>query len=178
MDSVRIVNAQGVDGGTVAGKIATTETQRFLGLFPGFIYDYEVFDASALQRDLARVERYYRGQGYFEAHVRAGRIIHTAQDHVRVEIVVDEGTPTLNRNIAITGLDGLPQDIRADGVRAAATSARSRSAAASTRPVTRRALNATVTSLPSPTADTPTPRPRSDATADTSPATGSTTPSR
>jgi outer membrane protein insertion porin family/translocation and assembly module TamA len=121
VDSVRIVNAKGVEGQTVAAKIATTETQRFLGIVRGFIYEYEVFDASALQRDLARVERYYRGQGYFEAHVRAGRVIHTAQNHVRVEIVVDEGTPTLNRGIAVTGLDELPPDI-ADAVRSAAGS--------------------------------------------------------
>ena len=111
VDSVRIVNAEEVDGSTVASKIATSETQRFLGAFQGLIYEYEVFDASALQRDLARIERYYRGQGFFDAHVRAGRIIRSSKDHVRVEVVVDEGPPTRNRNVTIRGLEDLPHPL-------------------------------------------------------------------
>jgi outer membrane protein insertion porin family/translocation and assembly module TamA len=127
VDSVRIVNARGVDPATVASKMATTETPRFLGIIQGFVYDYEVFDPSALQRDLARVERYYRGRGYLEAHARAGRIVHNAQDHVRVEIVVDEGPPTLTRGIAIAGIEELPPGI-AQGVRSAAQAALPRGA--------------------------------------------------
>jgi outer membrane protein insertion porin family/translocation and assembly module TamA len=122
VDSVRIVNAHQLDGSTIASKISTTASPEFLGLFRGFVYDYEVLDATALQRDLARVERYYRGQGFLEAHARAARIIHTASNHVRVEIVVDEGKPILNRNVAIEGLDGLPGPV-ADGVRSAAAGA-------------------------------------------------------
>jgi outer membrane protein insertion porin family/translocation and assembly module TamA len=122
VDSVRIVNAKELEGPTVASKISTTESPRFLGIFSGIIYEYQVLDPSALQRDLARIERYYRGQGFLEAHARAARIIHTASDHVKVEIVVDEGKPTLNRNVKIDGIDDLPPPI-SDGVKAAAAAA-------------------------------------------------------
>lgn len=122
IDSVRMVNARQLDGDAVTDKLATTATPKFLGLFRGVVYDYEIFDASALQRDLARVERYYVGHGFLEAHARAGRVVHVSANHVRVEIVVDEGTPTLNRSVRVDGLDGLPDDV-SGAVRDAASSA-------------------------------------------------------
>jgi outer membrane protein insertion porin family/translocation and assembly module TamA len=108
VDSVRMVNAGLVDAGTLEGKISTTPTPRFAGVFQGLFYDFQVYDVAAFQRDLARVERYYRGKGFLEVHVRAGRVVHTGKNHVRVEVVVDEGPPTLNRKVTIKGLDGLP----------------------------------------------------------------------
>jgi outer membrane protein insertion porin family/translocation and assembly module TamA len=75
-----------------------------------------------LQRDLARVERFYRGRGFLEAHARAARVVHTSSNHVRVQIVVDEGPPTLNRQVAVHGLEGLPPEI-ATAVQAAAMDA-------------------------------------------------------
>jgi len=122
IDSVAIVNAGALDGRDVAEKLATTESPRFLGLFPGLFYEYEIFDAAMLQRDLARVERYYRGHGFLEAHARAGRVVHERNDHVRIEIVVDPGPPTVDRNLRIDGLDELPRTI-ADDVREAAAKA-------------------------------------------------------
>ncbi len=68
---------------------------------------------------MARVERIYRGKGFFEAHARAARVIHAGPQHARVEIVVDEGEPTLNRRVDIEGLDGVPKPV-AEAVRAAA----------------------------------------------------------
>lgn len=122
VDSVRVVNAQQLDGNDVADKLATTASPKFLGVFRGVVYDYEIFDASALQRDLARVERYYIGHGFLEAHARAARVVHVSANHVRVEIVVDEGTPTLNKSVRVDGLEGLPDPIAA-AVRDAAASA-------------------------------------------------------
>ncbi len=123
IDSVRIVNATALDGRDVRDKLATTESPKFLGLVRGLFYDYEIFDASMLQRDLARVERYYRGRGFLDAHARAGRVIHSSDGrHVRVEIVVDEGTPTIDGSLRVDGLEGVPAPI-AEEVRAAATSA-------------------------------------------------------
>jgi outer membrane protein insertion porin family/translocation and assembly module TamA len=122
IDSVQIVGARAVDEDDVTSKLATTESQKFLGLLQGVAYDYSIYDPSVLQRDLARVERYYRGRGFFDAHVRVARIVHTNADHVRIEIAVDEGKPVLSGEVRIGGLDGLPI-ATADAVRLAANHA-------------------------------------------------------
>ena len=79
IDSVVIEGAHALDPNDVADKLATAPTTKFLGLFRGIVYDYEVYDPSVLQRDLARVERFYRGKGFLEAHARAGRVSRSAR---------------------------------------------------------------------------------------------------
>jgi outer membrane protein insertion porin family/translocation and assembly module TamA len=118
IDSVRIVGARSLDPGEIIGRLATTESPKFLGLFRGVASDYSIYDTSVLQRDLARVERYYRGRGFFEAHVRVARVVHVSSDHVRVEIVVDEGPPVLGGDVRIEGLTDIPP-LTADAVRLA-----------------------------------------------------------
>jgi outer membrane protein assembly factor BamA len=108
VDSVKIRGASEVNADDITDRLATTASPKFLGLFRGIVYDYSVYDASVLQRDLARVERYYRGRGFLDAHARAARVRHDGSDHVRVTIVVDEGLPTLDRALQIHGLEGLP----------------------------------------------------------------------
>ncbi|HEX3770942.1 MAG TPA: POTRA domain-containing protein, partial [Polyangiaceae bacterium] len=122
VDRVEVHGAREVDPGDIANALATTESPRFLGFFEGVVYDYALYDETVLQRDLARVERYYRGRGFLEAHARAARVTHEAKDHVRVDIQVDEGPPTLNRLVQVDGLDGLPE-ADADAVRRAARAA-------------------------------------------------------
>ena len=124
IDSVKVVGAttQTLDPGEVEDKLATTASPKFLGLLQGVGYDYEIFDASVLARDLARVERYYQGRGFLEAHARAGRVLPQRGNHVRVEIVVDEGPPTLNRELRIEGIEALPPTV-AEAVREAAAAA-------------------------------------------------------
>jgi outer membrane protein assembly factor BamA len=122
IDTVTVHGARSVDPGDVAASLATTESPRFLGMFEGVVYDYSLYDESVLQRDLARVERYYRGRGFLEAHARAARVTHLAKDHVRVDIQVEEGPPTLNRRLQIDGIGGLPL-ADAVAVRAAARAA-------------------------------------------------------
>jgi outer membrane protein insertion porin family/translocation and assembly module TamA len=89
--------------------IATRESAHFLGLFEGVVYDYEVFNIYVLQRDLQRVERYYRARGFYQARVRASRVFYDDPKHVRVRIVVEEGEPTLIRRLEVRGLEGLPR---------------------------------------------------------------------
>jgi outer membrane protein insertion porin family/translocation and assembly module TamA len=127
VDSVHVVNARSLDADDLTSKLATAESPRFLGLMRGVLYDYEIFDASVLQRDLARLERAYRGHGFLEAHARAARVIHVNDRHVRVEIVVDEGPPTLDREVRVDGLEGLPPEIAGEA-RAAALQALPRGA--------------------------------------------------
>ena len=128
VDAVSVRGTHAVSSDDVDGKIATTESARFLGVFQGLVFDYEIFNDAALQKDLARVERFYRARGYYGAHARAGRVIDVAPRHVRVEIVVEEGAPTVNAALTCEGLDGLPHDV-AEAVHVAARAALPRGAA-------------------------------------------------
>jgi outer membrane protein insertion porin family/translocation and assembly module TamA len=95
-----------IQGTTVAPdkvkeKIATTETSRPLGgalanvpvlsIIDRVQVDYGRVDPFVLERDLARVERFYRAQGYYEAHARAGRVVKLPDGKIKVEIAVDQG---------------------------------------------------------------------------------------
>jgi outer membrane protein insertion porin family/translocation and assembly module TamA len=101
----------GVSDSAIEEKIATAASPRFFGIFPqGFAAEYELFDPHVLERDLVRIERIYRARGFYEAHVRAGRVERTKEGHVRVTIVVHEG-PRVNvgdihfENVATMPLD-------------------------------------------------------------------------
>src|SRR5262249_39842888 len=91
VDAVRVQGADAIDDDDIKDKIATTESPKFLGLFRGLVYDYALFDRDILERDMARIEAFYRTKGFYDAHARAGRVYRLAPDHVRVEIVVEEG---------------------------------------------------------------------------------------
>jgi outer membrane protein assembly factor BamA len=108
IDTVKVHGNSSVASNEITDRLATAESPKFLGFFRGIVYDYAIYDESVLQRDLARVERYYRGRGFFDARARAARVTHLAPDHVRVDIVVDEGPPMLNRDVSILGVEGLP----------------------------------------------------------------------
>jgi|CZKU01.1.fsa_nt_gi outer membrane protein insertion porin family/translocation and assembly module TamA len=122
VDAVRVHGTHAIDPDDITDRLATAETPKFLGLFRGWVYDYALYDESVLQRDLARIERYYRGRGFLEARARAARVTHLSAQHVRVDIVVEEGPPTVNRLVQVDGLDALPA-VDADAVRAAARDA-------------------------------------------------------
>jgi outer membrane protein insertion porin family/translocation and assembly module TamA len=112
IDSVDIVNAHAVSSADITSKLATQASPKFLFLFQGVAFDYTVYDEAVLQRDLARVERVYQSKGFFDAHARVANVRQVAKDHVTIEIVVDEGSPTVNRNVTIVGIDGLPPLVR------------------------------------------------------------------
>ncbi len=75
VDDVTIRGTHALDEDDVDGAISTEASPKFLGVARGIVYDYEVFDRATLQRDLARIERYYRARGYYGAHARAGRVL-------------------------------------------------------------------------------------------------------
>ena len=108
IDDVTIRGVSALDEDDVEGSISTEASPKFLWLFRGVVYDYEVFDRATLQRDLARIERYYRARGYYGAHARAGRVLSTGAGHVRVEIVVEEGLPTVNGRLTADGMNAVP----------------------------------------------------------------------
>jgi outer membrane translocation and assembly module TamA len=121
-DSVTIHGTKALDESDVEEKLATEASPKFLGLFRGVVYDYRLFNRATFQRDLARIERYYRERGYYSAHARAGRVISTQDGHVRVEILVEEGPPALNRDLLFAGVGGLAPAV-VDAVTAAARAA-------------------------------------------------------
>ncbi len=121
-DALTVRGAHALDSADLEEKLATQESPKFLGVFEGIIYDYDLFNHATFQRDLARVERYCRDHGYFSAHARAGRVIATKPGHVRVEIVVEEGEPTIQRDLVVQGLERVSPAIRA-AVEAAARAA-------------------------------------------------------
>ncbi|MGA3124561.1 MAG: POTRA domain-containing protein, partial [Polyangiaceae bacterium] len=122
VDSVSILDAKEIEASQTEDQIATAASAKFLFLFQGVAYDYSTYDEATLQRDMARVERFYRSKGFFDAHARVARVLQVSSKHVRVQIVVDEGPATLNRNVTIVGLDGLPPPI-ADAARQAGRAA-------------------------------------------------------
>jgi outer membrane protein assembly factor BamA len=111
-DSISLEGNDAIKDKAIKERIASRETPRFLGLFRGVLYDYELFNRYVLERDLQRIERYYRARGYYEAKVRAGRVELSAdKKHVEVEIVIEEGEPSLVRRIDLHGLEALPKQI-------------------------------------------------------------------
>jgi outer membrane protein assembly factor BamA len=108
IDTVQVHGADTLSSGEITDRLATAASPKFLGLMRGIVYDYSIYDESVLQRDLARVERYYRGRGFLDARARAARVTQVSSNHVRVDIEVDEGPPTLDREVQLVGIDGLP----------------------------------------------------------------------
>ncbi|MDB4941701.1 MAG: outer membrane protein assembly factor YaeT precursor [Labilithrix sp.] len=92
--TVEVVGAASIDHEDLEGRITTRATPEFLGLFYGIYYEYELFDRYALRRDLARVERYMKARGFYEAQVRVARV-EPEGNKVHVTIEVTEGPPVL-----------------------------------------------------------------------------------
>ncbi len=119
VDDVAVRGTDKLDESDVLDKIATTKTSKFLGIKQGFLYEYSTLDRFVLQRDLARVEAFYRPKGYWDAPARAGRVRTINDKHVEVEIIVEEGEPVVLRGIRLEGVEGLPEDIVRGANRAA-----------------------------------------------------------
>lgn len=120
LESVKVTGNSELDDDEIEERIASRETPKFLGVFPGVIYDDELFNRFVLERDLQRIERLYRSRGYYQAHARAGRVFRDGSK-VRVEIVVEEGRPTLLKRVDLHGIAKLPPELRSEA-RAAVTS--------------------------------------------------------
>ena len=112
VDAVTVTGGDDVQDEQLLSGLSTTPSRRMLGT--NIILDYEVYDENLLARDLERVERYYRRLGYYEAKVRAARVVHLEPHHgvkrVRVEIDVDVGQPVLVRSVQTPGTERLPID--------------------------------------------------------------------
>jgi outer membrane protein assembly factor BamA len=113
LESLKVTGNEQLDDEEIEERIASRETPRFLGLFRGVMYDYEVFNRFVLERDLQRIERLYQSRGYYKARARAARVFRSG-NKVRVEIMVEEGRPVLLRRVDVHGLERLPEELRAE----------------------------------------------------------------
>ncbi len=119
--SVSIEGVSTSDEDALADRIATRATERFLGIFSGVYFEYETLDRFALRRDLARIERYLRARGFYDAQVRAARVVPDG-DKVHVTIEVSPGEPVLVGEVLVEG-DGQLEAATRKAVRDASTSA-------------------------------------------------------
>lgn len=109
VSAVDLEGAEAVPAKDVLSRLSTAASPRFLGIWDGVVFDYEVFDETLLERDLERIQRYYRARGYYEAQVTAARVVKTDDHHVRVELRVIEGAPVrVAGNVTLPGLERLP----------------------------------------------------------------------
>lgn len=109
VDDVDVIGNTQVSDKDVVDKIATAESPRFLGIWDGVAFEFEYLDRFVLQQDIARIERLYRARGFYDAKVRAARVLPTGEEgHVRVEIVVDEGPPVIVQEAKPSGLGTVP----------------------------------------------------------------------
>ncbi len=101
----------GIDESELLSQLATVRTPRFLGIWEGVAFDYEVFDENVFARDLERVERYFHSKGYYEAKVIAGRVLRLDERHVRAYVRVAPGQPVITASVELPGLETLPFDV-------------------------------------------------------------------
>ncbi len=111
VSTIDITGLEEIDADELEDRLATRESSRFLGLFIGVVYEQELFDRHALQRDLARIVRYLHARGYYDAYVQAARVI-AVGDKVHVVIEVDRGPPTVVDSLVTYGDEGAEKDAR------------------------------------------------------------------
>ncbi len=87
VEHVRITGAQKVDAEKAIEHLATRESSRMFGTH----LSYETYDRFVVDRDVRRLERYYRARGFVRARVVAGRVHLLPGNAVDVEFIVDEG---------------------------------------------------------------------------------------
>lgn len=64
----------------------------------------EAYNPPTVQDDLTRIKKYYFDRGFLETAVRLGRVTEDTKGRsVQIEIVIDEGAPTIVHAVHITG---------------------------------------------------------------------------
>ncbi len=117
VSQITLQGQQSADTRGLLSGLATVESPRFLGIWDGVAFEYEVYDPDLLAKDLQRVERYLHAKGYYEAKVVAARVIPEDAHRVRVEIRITEGAPVLTRSVTPRGLETLSIDVATDALR-------------------------------------------------------------
>ncbi|HEX2570383.1 MAG TPA: POTRA domain-containing protein [Polyangia bacterium] len=100
---IRFMGTRNLKPKDIKKRIALSETSWF----PFAPKRY--FDGAVLESDKRRVRAYYRAHGFFGARVTATEVQPRGEHSVNVVFHVDEGAPSRIRNVAIHGLEDLPE---------------------------------------------------------------------
>lgn len=100
---IQIVTALDIRGDSTGEE---SELRRGIATRPDAAYD-----PTTLTKDLARIQRFYRARGYYDATTRAARVLTGEKDRVRVEIVVAPGEPVRVTRIDLQGLEQLRKSV-------------------------------------------------------------------
>jgi outer membrane protein insertion porin family/translocation and assembly module TamA len=111
LDAVDVDGTSELESGDVEAAIASQPTSKSLGIHLWWV-DYGLYERATLEKDLERIERYYRARGFYEAHVEAGRVVHTGERSVRVQIILQEGPRVSIGAIEATGFEAVPDTVR------------------------------------------------------------------
>jgi outer membrane protein assembly factor BamA len=77
--------------------------------------DWPIYNETAFERDLDRVERWYKARGYYDAHVTSAKLHKYDEDRqIELEITVKEGDPVLVVRVTITGVEALYSSLKKD----------------------------------------------------------------
>jgi outer membrane protein assembly factor BamA len=114
VDAVEFEGVEELDESSVGEAMATRENARFAFVFEGFMNDYSIFDRYVLQEDMARVQRFYQSEGFFETQVRVGAVTIESDDEVAIEVLIEEGGPVFVERVIVEGLEGIPVDLAED----------------------------------------------------------------
>jgi translocation and assembly module TamA len=107
------LDIQGTDqvkASDIKEKIVTTKTPWYQRLNPFGEDSY--FDPNTWQADLKRIVRYYQAQGFYEARIESADQKPQGKDAIALQVVVNEGKPTLVSALNVTGLEQLPEEHR------------------------------------------------------------------
>ncbi len=114
LDRITVEGNDDLASSEIEEAISSDPTHKLLGLVHIWWVDYGVYDRVAVEKDLQRIERFYRAHGYYEARVRVGRVVKTGDREVRVEIVLEEGPKIVVAKIIQSGVEALPESVRSD----------------------------------------------------------------
>jgi hypothetical protein len=63
LDRIEFAGNEAIDDDELEERMASRESPRFAGVLAGVFDEYEVFDRYVLERDLERIQRFYRARG-------------------------------------------------------------------------------------------------------------------
>ncbi|MBM7113492.1 autotransporter assembly complex protein TamA [Archangium primigenium] len=99
-----------VKASDIKEKILTTKTPWWQRLNP--FGKPSTFDPNTWQADLKRIVRYYQAQGFYGARIESSQQEPRGEDKVALEVVINEGAPTLVAAVEVSGLEELPDEHR------------------------------------------------------------------